>query len=74
MRVIALYDRDGTILAAAAVDAGYRGPVPVASEGTEVGLFDVPDSATDLRLDEICASCRVDGVRKCLTHTRARGT
>ncbi len=60
MRIVALYDADGRILAAAPVDDHYRGPVPVASDGTDVDMFDVPESASELRLDESCTGLRVD--------------
>lgn len=73
MRITALYNDEGVILAAAAIDGSYRGPVPVASEGTEVGLFDVPESVTDLRLDEICSGFRVDAVGKRLVDNRELG-
>ncbi|MBO4209990.1 hypothetical protein [Micromonospora echinofusca] len=60
MRITAVYDADGVILAAV-VDTGQDDhPVPVASEGTEVGTFDVPRHAAGSRLDEICTSYRVD--------------
>jgi hypothetical protein len=63
MRIIALYNAEGLILAAVAIDGQYHGPVPVASEGTKVDMFDVPASgegASELRLDEICTNFRVD--------------
>ena len=62
MKITALYNADGIILAAVVIDGRYDGPlpVPVASEGTEVGTFDVPSSATESRLDEICKVFRVD--------------
>jgi len=61
MRIIAAYDADGVIKAAAVVD-GRRGPVPVANETTKVGVFDVPSSGEgvyELRLDEVCTTFRV---------------
>lgn len=65
MRLIALYDADGRILAAAGItDEGTPGPVPVAGEGTEVGTFDVPESLSELPLDEICNRLRVDSQSK----------
>jgi len=60
MRITALYDRDGVILAAVEVDADYAGPLPVATEdGTEVATFDVPDDRREQALDEICLGVRV---------------
>jgi len=62
MKITALYNAGGAILAAVAIDDSYDGPVvvPVASRGTKVGVFDVPESVSKLRLDEICTSLRVD--------------
>jgi hypothetical protein len=60
MKITALYDADGLILAAVESTGRYDHPVPVASEGTEVGTFDVPTEAAESRLDEICLSHRVD--------------
>ncbi|HEV7562595.1 MAG TPA: hypothetical protein VGO24_03755 [Solirubrobacterales bacterium] len=60
MRIAALYDAHGRILAAAPIDEERGGPVPVATEGTEVHTFEVPENAARMRLDEICTSFRVD--------------
>jgi hypothetical protein len=67
MRITALYDPNGVILAAVAVDDAYDGPVPVASEGTEVGTFDVPTSVGELPLDELCVRHRIDTESRQLT-------
>ena len=64
MKITALYDADGLILAAVESTGRYDHPVPVASEGTEVGTFEVPTEPTEegaeSRLEEICLSHRVD--------------
>lgn len=64
MKITALYNARGAILAAASVDDAYRGqgrgPVPVASRGAKVGVFDVPESLSKRPLDEICTSLKVD--------------
>ena len=65
MKITALYNSRGAILAAApVVDDTYRGPgrgpVPVASRGAKVGVFDVPESLSKRPLDEICTSLKVD--------------
>jgi hypothetical protein len=60
MKITALYDADGLILAAVESTGRYDHPVPVASEGAEVRTFDVPREAAESRLDEICLSHRVD--------------
>ena len=64
MKITALYNSRGAILAAAPVDDTYsaprRGPVPVASRGAKVGVFDVPETLIKRPLDEICTSLKVD--------------
>lgn len=61
MKITALYDENGTILAAAVHTGRYDDPVPVASTpGTKVATFDVPAEAAHSRLDEICLSHQVD--------------
>jgi hypothetical protein len=62
MKLIALYNPDGVILAAVEDTGRYNAPtpVPVASGANKVGTFDVPELAARLRLDEICKSHRVD--------------
>ena len=63
MKITALYDARGTILAAVESHEAYDAPVltPVATRpGTRVAAFDVPESHGKLRLDEICRSLRVD--------------
>ncbi|MET0305389.1 MAG: hypothetical protein ABW196_04065 [Solirubrobacterales bacterium] len=71
MRIAALYDAHGRILAAAEVDDEHGGPMPVPSEGTEVDTFDVPENGARLRLDEICTGYRVDVGAKQLRDQRA---
>ena len=73
MRITAVYDPDGIILAAAPADPHYVGPVPVASDGTERDEFDVPDSATGMSLDELCAGFRVHTGEKRLVNNREAG-
>lgn len=70
MRITALYDAHGRILAAAEVDDKRGGPVPVPSEGTEVDTFEVPEDGARLRLDEICTSYRIDVGAKQLRERR----
>lgn len=61
MKITALYDENGVILAAAEHTGRYNHPVPVASKaGTKVGTFDVPAEVAHSRLDEICLSHQVD--------------
>jgi hypothetical protein len=60
MKITVLYDSDGVIIAGAPRTGDYDDPVPVASDDNRAGTFDVPQSAVELRLDEICTSFRVD--------------
>jgi hypothetical protein len=67
MKITALYNNQGVILAAVvAVEEGYNETfvVPEASEGSEVGTFEVPESLSKLRLDEVCTRLRVDAGSK----------
>ena len=63
MKITALYNTSGAILAAVETNESYDGPivVPVASRrGTKVSVFEVPEFVSKLRIDEICMSLRVD--------------
>jgi hypothetical protein len=59
MKIIAVYDSDGRILAAV-MDDGYGGPRPVPAEGTQVGTFNVSAEVHSLGLEEICTRFRID--------------
>jgi hypothetical protein len=63
--LMALCDRKGVILAAAAVGAGYAGPVPVAGKGQKVVRVALPEGLAGMRADAIdlrtlCEGHRVD--------------
>jgi hypothetical protein len=66
MKIIAVYDNEGRILAAVMDDGKYRGPRPVPAEGTHGGTFEVPASVHSLSLEEICTTFRVDPKSKTL--------
>jgi len=66
MRIQALYNRDGVIVAAAQIGGDYDGPVPKAAEGAEMAQLDVPDTLAETSLDEICRTMRVDPARRVL--------
>jgi hypothetical protein len=70
MKLTALYDAEGTIIAGVLQPTGQYDrpvPVPVASDHTStVGTFDVPASASKLSLTELCLSHRVDHTSKAL--------
>jgi hypothetical protein len=75
MRIIAAYDAKGVIKAAAVID-GRKGLVlvPVAYKGTKVGEFDVPsprEGASELRLEEVCTTFRVDTRAQRLVNVKA---
>jgi hypothetical protein len=65
MRASVLFNRDGTVLAAAIHDEDdYKGPRPVASGDSEVDEFDMPEEMRDRSLDEVFRSMRVDVERR----------
>ena len=73
MRILAVYDSTGRILAAAEIDADYAGPVPVAGDGHETGEFDVPESARDLDFAAVCTRMRVNPEQRRLFDPREAG-
>lgn len=72
MRVTAVYDVEGLILAAVITEEGYNGPLPVAAAGLALGVFDVPSRSDNLpegdgrQLEAICVGHRVDVTSKTL--------
>jgi hypothetical protein len=66
MKIAAVYDANGVILAAVEVSDRYDGPMPVASKGSTLGTFEVPDRLAKARLDEVCLALRVDPKAQCL--------
>jgi hypothetical protein len=63
--LMALFDRDGRILAGVPVHDGYAGPVPVAGEGQEVAHFDLPEGergrpAHEIDVARLCTTLKVD--------------
>jgi hypothetical protein len=71
MRLEALHDERGVILAAIAFDeeAAPR-PHPVAAPGQSVTVVDVPDEHADTPLDVLCTRFTVDVRRGGLTEGR----
>jgi hypothetical protein len=70
MKILAIYDSDGNIVAAVRTEAGYDGPVPVPGEGHGSGEFDVPASARELDFHEMCTTFRVDTTERRLVDPR----
>jgi hypothetical protein len=70
MKLTALYDAEGTIIAGVFQPTGQYDrpvPVPVASDrNSSVGTFDIPASASKLSLEDLCLSFRVDHASKSL--------
>jgi hypothetical protein len=71
MKLIALHDEEGRILAAVQYSDGHDGPVPVAAEGTTVTELDIPDEHAHLGLGTICRRFRVHPKRKQLVELGA---
>jgi hypothetical protein len=66
MKIQALYDGAGTIIAAVEIYDGYAGPVPVSADGAEMAHFDVPETLAGSTLEEICRTVRVDPASRAL--------
>lgn len=71
MKLATVYDADGVVVAAVQVDADYAGPLPVPGGGHEFGEFDVPDSARDMRLGDLCTTLRVHTTERRLIDPRS---
>ena len=71
MKLTALYDPEGVILAAVEDTGEYNRPVPVAEGANKVSTFEVPAAAAKLRLDEICLSHRVDVAKQQLVASKS---
>jgi hypothetical protein len=62
MKLFALYDGDGNIVAAVEAGEDYGGPRPTATEpGHRTDTFEVPDKHRGKALDEVCRALRVSG-------------
>jgi len=73
MKLIALHDKTGKILAAArpATD-NYKGPVPVAGKGTTLVQLEIPQEHAKLDLVSICTRLRVDARTSKLVEHKAK--
>jgi hypothetical protein len=62
MKILALYNAEGHILAAVIEDDNHKGPKlrPVAPHGATLGTFEVPEQARKHSLSEICANHKID--------------
>ena len=62
MKIVALYNAEGRILAAVVDNDHHKGPKlrPVASDGNTLGTFEVPEPARKQTLSEICANHKID--------------
>lgn len=75
MRLRALYDDHGVVIAATLFDPeDDHGLRPVATDGGQVGEFEVPDEHRDLGLDELCRMLRVDAEAASLVRAAPSGT
>jgi hypothetical protein len=60
MKLIAVYDKDGRIVAGVLDSGDYKGPMPVAGPGTHHGAFEVPTESHSSGLEVLCREMRVD--------------
>jgi hypothetical protein len=70
MKMTAVYDDGGRILAAIIDDGKYDGPRPVADDKTHSGTFEVPAEAARLSLEELCTTYRIDPSASQLTRRK----
>ena len=70
MKIIALHNKRGQILAAVHLTPNYKGPRPVASKDTSVAELDVPQQHAAIGLVEICKRLQVDIKSNKLTERR----
>jgi len=73
MKITAVYNRAGRILAAAIVDGDGGGPIPLASKGTKAGTFEVPLASRELGLVKLCSSHRIDARASRLVEMKQSG-
>jgi len=72
MKLIALHDQSGKILAAVRVSDYYEGPIPVAARGARVLKVDLPKAHAKLDLAALCTRLRVDKRTHELVEHKAR--
>ena len=61
MKIIAVYDSSGSILAAVVDDGKPDMPRPVPDHGTQkVGTFRIPESISSLPIEQICTTYRIN--------------
>jgi hypothetical protein len=60
MKLIALHDKSGKILAAVRHRADYDGPVPIAGKGTTVTKVEISKEHANLDLATLCQRFRFD--------------
>jgi len=62
MKLEAVFDADGVILAAIAYEPRdtHPRPRPMAAEGMSVADFDIPEEHADTPLDVLCSRMRID--------------
>jgi hypothetical protein len=72
MKLIALHDKSGKILAAVRHTADYKGPVPVAGKGTTLAKLEIPEAHYKLNLAELCTKLRVDTRSSKLVEAKAK--
>lgn len=70
MKLAAVYDNDGRILAGIIDDGRYDRPRPLSDDKTQGGIFEVPQAADQLSLAEICTTYRVDPGSKQLMRSK----
>ena len=66
MKINAVYDKSGCILAVSRAGGEYEGPKPVAGKDQEMAVIAVPADLAAASLEDICLNYRVDARMKTL--------
>ena len=71
MKIVALHTKEGKILAAVRIKNGFKGPLPVAKEGTSVSEIKISGTHEKLDLAMLCRQHKVDATCGKLVEVKA---
>jgi len=72
MKLVALHDKRGKIVAAARVTDDHKGPLPVAGKGHTLVKLEIPQEHAKLDLVSMCTKLRVDARTSKLVEHKAK--
>ena len=73
MKIAALHDSKGRILAAVHLTPNYKGPVPVAGKGSKYMEVDVPDHHAKAGLLAVCQNFKINTKTREIVALKAGG-